>query len=681
MRRLLASRRRILLTFLGILVILDVGRSIYARVGYEQPTEIWQPNPKVYAALTWPPGADLPQDSPVGLRVYAKHCAVCHGPDGRGNGPAAPSLIPHPRDFTQGQYKYKSTASGKPPTDEDLIRTVSGGLQASAMPYWNDLLSESEIREVVTYIKNLSPVFSSPAPQVLAIPARAPSNVASIDRGRNLFQTQGCADCHGPDGRGGRWLKDAHSYPVVSRDLTAPWTFRGGSDPEQIWLRITTGLAPSPMPAYGDKMTPRDRWDLVNYMLSRARIPPWESGGKLEGPGHDPDPLKRGRYLVHAEMCSLCHTQTDRTGIYRVDDYYLAGGMRVDVYPHGKLVSRNLTSDPETGLGNWTEEEIVNAFQNGRAPDRVLNALDMPWHWFHAFSEEDAFAIARYLKTLPPVRNWIPPALRYGVVETVAIKLTRSAPAYPPEVLGFVGANFGQATENIPRDLLQRVLVNAQWLVLLIGVLAFLLGGPRERRWPRGTRGWTLTVLGTAGALLLTVGGWAVYHLPALSSFPQETFANVFLHQIHRPDAETLSGPEHLALVARGRLIFTVASCAICHRADGSGGLKISWKGFGTLWTRNITSDKTTGIGAWSDAEIARAIRSGVTPDGRMFHWQGMIWDHASNWDEEDIRALVAYLRTLPPVNQEIPPARPPAEDDCDRYVFWISESWTPGCE
>ena len=58
----------------------------------------------------------------------------------------------------------------------------------------------------------------------------------------------------------------------------------------------------------------------------------------------------RGEYLVHAEMCGLCHTMVNRTGIYRGDDAYVAGGMRVEVYPHGVFVTRNLTSDPETGV-------------------------------------------------------------------------------------------------------------------------------------------------------------------------------------------------------------------------------------------------------------------------------------------------------------------------------------------
>ena len=47
---------------------------------------------------------------------------------------------------------------------------------------------------------------------------------------------------------------------------------------------------------------------------------------------------------------------------------------------------------------------------------------------------------------------------------------------------------------------------------------------------------------------------------------------------------------------------------------------------------------------------------------------------------KEDIQALIAYLRTLPPVTREIPPPRPPADDDCSTYTFWVTESDTPGC-
>src|SRR3989454_3955447 len=153
---LLASRRRVFFAALGLLLVLDVGRSTLARLGYAHPTAMWQPDPAVYADLTWPPGADLAADVPLGRRVYAQRCAVCHGPDGRGNGPAAPSLIPRPRDFTLGQFKYKSTAAGQPPTEADLMHVVANGLAASAMPYWRDILDSVETRAVVAYVKSMS---------------------------------------------------------------------------------------------------------------------------------------------------------------------------------------------------------------------------------------------------------------------------------------------------------------------------------------------------------------------------------------------------------------------------------------------------------------------------------------------------------------------------------------------
>lgn len=134
------------------------------------------------------------------------------------------------------------------------------------------------------------------------------------------------------------------------------------------------------------------------------------------------------------------------------------------------------------------------------------------------------------------------------------------------------------------------------------------------------------------------------------------------------------------ALVERGRYLFTVDSCALCHGNDASGGFKISWKPMGTLWMRNLTSDRNTGIGAWSDQQIARAIRSRVSRDGHALHWQGMPWDHASNWDEEDVRALIAYLRLLPPVRKQIPANRTPSSDDCEVYTFWTTPSSSPGC-
>jgi mono/diheme cytochrome c family protein len=674
------KRSYVALTTLALLLALDLGRSINARVGYAAPVSVWQPTRADYSDLTWPPGADLPANTPTGARVYAQRCAVCHGPDGRGNGPAAPSLIPRPRDFTLGLFKFKSTPHGQPPTDDDLKQIIRNGLPGSAMPYFRDLLSDSEIDAVVAQVKQFSKAFSGASPERNLVPPRPAPTAESVERGRALYIAEDCGGCHGPDGRKGGFLVDSSTnHPTPVRDLSAPWTFHGGSDPNQLWLRLTTGIGNS-MPTYAYGLTPGQRWDLVSYVESLARVPPWQPGGRLGGPGQRTDLVRRGEYLVHAEMCGLCHTQINRTGIYRGDDFYLAGGMRVGAYPHGVFVSRNLTSDDATGVGRWTEAQIANALRNGRAPDRLLNLFCMPWFYLHYLTDDDATAIARYLKDLRSVHNRIPPALHYGVVETIASKLTRQLPAATPTVLTYADGNFGRTDSRDRPSRVQKMLIDSQWLVLIVGALVFTLAGPQERRFPRSSRGWLTLGISLAALLLLGVAGWVLYALPTLSFIPPDKIVSGVTAGIPEPDPAGFKTLEQKALVERGRYVFTVASCAFCHNPNGAGGQKICWRPFGTLWSRNITSDARTGIGAWTDQQIARAIRSGITPDGRTLHWQGMIWDHASNWDEEDIRALVAYLRTLPPVARQIPAARPPAPDDCAVYTFWIANSTVPGC-
>jgi hypothetical protein len=92
--------------------------------------------------------------------------------------------------------------------------------------------------------------------------------------------------------------------------------------------------------------------------------------------------------------------------------------------------------------------------------------------------------------------------------------------------------------------------------------------------------------------------------------------------------------------------------------------MRVRWKVFGTVWSRNLTPDRATGLGEWSDAEIVRAITSGLSRDGRPMHWQAMPWDHFSRLTPEDLVALVTYLRRVPAQRSEIPPPEPPAADD-----------------
>jgi mono/diheme cytochrome c family protein len=129
---------------------------------------------------------------------------------------------------------------------------------------------------VVAYVKQFSTVFNGASAQPIVIPPRPPKTAAGIERGRALYIAQDCIGCHGSDGRKGGFLSDLKNYPVRIRDLSAPWTFHGGSDPNQIWLRLTTGLAGTNMRSYTYGVTPDQRWDLVSYVESLARVAPWQ---------------------------------------------------------------------------------------------------------------------------------------------------------------------------------------------------------------------------------------------------------------------------------------------------------------------------------------------------------------------------------------------------------------------
>ena len=110
----------------------------------------------------------------------------------------------------------------------------------------------------------------------------------------------------------------------------------------------------------------------------------------------------RGESIVrNIAVCGGCHAADPMRHI----DGALSGGKEFRDWRIGTARAANLTSDAETGLGTWSEAEVVRALRNGQRKDGRLLAPVMPYEWFHEMSDEDAFAVARYLKSLPPVRN------------------------------------------------------------------------------------------------------------------------------------------------------------------------------------------------------------------------------------------------------------------------------------
>jgi cbb3-type cytochrome c oxidase subunit III len=133
-----------------------------------------------------------------------------------------------------------------------------------------------------------------------------------------------------------------------------------------------------------------------------------------------------------------------------------------------------------------------------------------------------------------------------------------------------------------------------------------------------------------------------------------------------RQDADARANP-----AKRGQYLVTTLGCGICHTAADekkrllpgmwlAGGLVIRIEPFGDFPTANLTSDKATGLGNWTDDEIKRAITKGILRDGSRLPPFPMDYPSFSTMTPDDLSAVVAYLRTVPAVSNKVPPPSRP---------------------
>ncbi len=135
---------------------------------------------------------------------------------------------------------------------------------------------------------------------------------------------------------------------------------------------------------------------------------------------------ERGKYLVSIAGCNDCHTPGYFLG--KPDMARFLGGSEVgfEIPGLGVFHGPNLTPDKETGLGNWTDEQILTALQKGARPDGRMLAPIMPWHAFANLTAEDAKGIVAYLRSLPPVKNKVPGP--FGPTETATSFVMKIVP-------------------------------------------------------------------------------------------------------------------------------------------------------------------------------------------------------------------------------------------------------------
>ena len=139
--------------------------------------------------------------------------------------------------------------------------------------------------------------------------------------------------------------------------------------------------------------------------------------------------LELGRHLTIIAGCGDCHTPGT---LYGTPDMArtLAGSELGWTGPWGTTYPSNLTPEPETGIGSWNEEQIVTAIRTGKRPDGSPILPPMPWPSFAQFTDEEAYAVAAYLKSLPPVRHAKVPTLPPGAKPASATLTFPPPPAW-----------------------------------------------------------------------------------------------------------------------------------------------------------------------------------------------------------------------------------------------------------
>lgn len=255
------------------------------------------------------------------------------------------------------------------------------------------------------------------------------------------------------------------------------------------------------------------------------------------------DLVKRGDYLVNGLLtCGNCHTPKGPTG--DIMDKAFSGGLSWDEPPF-KVTAPNITSDKETGIGNYTDEQLKTVLRKGIKANGIPIAMVMPSGFYEIMTDRDLDAVVAYLRTLKPIKNKVADPI---------YKMAQGHPIPPGGDKKFTEADISDKTKK--------------------------------------------------GFYLATIA--------------------------HCMECHTPMGP-------RGREFATKL---------GAGGFEFPGP-WGVSVSRNITLSKTKGIGDWTDAEIKRAITTGVSKDGSKLK-PPMGFHYYSTMTADDLDAIVAYLHTVP---------------------------------
>ncbi len=270
----------------------------------------------------------------------------------------------------------------------------------------------------------------------------APKTPEAIARGEYLAKhVAGCVVCHSPMDLkipGDQWdetkifagrVFPSGDFPgkLIGPNITSAavgkWTdgelmraIREGVDRD--------GKTLFPMMPYGqlNQLTDEDTLAIIAYMRSVPaqtttvgktevkfpvsmfiRLAPKPLSGSP--PAWPTDPLARGKILLGVMSCTECHTPMDKGQL--VESKMFAGGNKFSEPSLGTIYSSNITSDPATGIGAYSDEDLMRVFREGKGKDgRTLWV--MPWRAYRGTKEEDLRAVIAALRSLKPITNTVP---------------------------------------------------------------------------------------------------------------------------------------------------------------------------------------------------------------------------------------------------------------------------------
>ena len=186
---------------------------------------------------------DLQEELNRGGTLFAANCASCHGSTGKGDGNAAPSLLPRPANLTAARF-----------SDERLSSVLWNGVAGSSMPPWRQLPTE-DLRALVAHTQSLH------------VPSAAPStqDASALGVGKALFAAT-CASCHGDLGAG--------NGPAAGALAPAPTNFHLKKPTQQrAWDVLEYGVPGTAMPPWQSQLSADERRDLIEFVRSLYGMP------------------------------------------------------------------------------------------------------------------------------------------------------------------------------------------------------------------------------------------------------------------------------------------------------------------------------------------------------------------------------------------------------------------------